>query len=278
MKPTPEFSTLSKNVTLFLKEKGISLPLKNVAIAVSGGSDSVALLHFLMESKNRFIKQESARVIHINHNWRGQESLNDQNFVESLASHYNIPCDVVSVNPPLDNKLSAESFARLQRKGAFSKYETVLTAHTSDDLYETILWKTFQAKDPGVGIKFQHQNEIRPFLIFDKAFLQSYLKSCGHIWREDHTNHDGKLLRSKMRQKLMPTLKEVFPESKDLVVKKALDIDWLPKFFKPSEEVKELLKIKTEPSTQEILKSWAEFKPTVPFSYLVATRKAIRNK
>ena len=278
MKPTPEFSTLAKNTILFLREKGFSLPLKNVAIAVSGGSDSVALFHLLMQTNNKIIDQSSARVVHINHNWRGLQSLNDQKFVEALAARYNLPCDSYSVSPPEDNSLSAESYARLQRKEAFSKYEAVLTAHTSNDLYETILWKTLQGKDPGVGIKIQHSNEIRPFLIFEKSLLQSYLTSYNFTWCEDATNHDGKLLRSMMRKKLMPTLKEIFPDSKDLVVKKALGINWLPKFHEKDsrKKIKELLKL--PPSSREIAKAWAEFESSVSLATIVARRKARQAK
>jgi tRNA(Ile)-lysidine synthetase-like protein len=277
MQPTPEFSTLSKNTILFLKEKGFALPLKNVAIAVSGGSDSIALLHLLMKTGNKIIEKSSARVIHINHNWRGASSLSDQQFVEDLAAHYQIPCIVHSVSPPQDNTLSAESFARLQRKEAFSKFELVLTAHTTDDLYETIIWKTLQAKDPGVGIKIKHENEVRPFLIFEKSLLQAYLKSESLKWCEDVTNHDGKLLRSKMRKKLMPMLKEIFPDSKDQVVKKALGINWLPKFYPGVEarkEIKTLLKL--PPNTKDILEAWESFKPTIPLSTIITARKARR--
>src|SRR5690606_22033348 len=112
--------------------------------------------------------------------------------------------------------------ARRQRKEIFKNYETVLTGHTADDLYETILWKTLQGRDPENGIKVHHQNEIRPLLFLSKEEIQKVLKDLGVSWHEDRTNHDGKLLRSKMRSRLMKVLKEDFPEARDVVVKKAL--------------------------------------------------------
>ena len=81
-----------------------------------------------------------------------------------------------------------------------------------------------------------------------------------------------------MRKKLMPTLKEIFPDSKDLVVKKALGINWLPKFHEKDsrKKIKELLKL--PPSSREIAKAWAEFESSVSLATIVARRKARQAK
>lgn len=201
----------------------ISYPFKNVAIAVSGGSDSVFLAQLLLSFENKLIDKSSTRIMHINHNWRGEDSLQDQQFVEALAKQLGVPCDVYQCYPDLSSKESPELLARNQRKEIFAKYETVLTGHNADDLYETILWKTLQGRNPEDGILVVHQNEVRPLLQFTKVEMQNFLTQINQPWKEDSTNHDGKLLRSKMRQKLMPTLDQTFPDAKMTVVEKALD-------------------------------------------------------
>lgn len=219
----PKIVTVNFVKNLIFLRQYMSLPLKNVTLAVSGGSDSIYLAHVLLNDVgSKIIDRATVRLLHINHNWRAEASLSDQTFVEALAKRYNVPCDVYHVYPDLNGE-SPELQARNQRKEIFAKYPLVLTGHTADDLYETILWKTLQGRDPGVGIKVQHNNEVRPLLHLQKSEMQDYLKSINETWREDETNHDGKLLRSKMRRDLMPTLAQVFPDSLQTVVKKALE-------------------------------------------------------
>lgn len=201
----------------------ISYPIKNAALAVSGGSDSVFLTHLLLSFDNKLIDKSTAKIIHINHNWRGYESYKDQLFVKKLGQQFGVPVEVFQVHPDKDSKESPELMARNQRKEIFSKFSTVLTGHTADDLFETLLWKTLQGRDPGVGIKVQHENELRLLLQFTKEEMQSYLVEIEQSWREDLTNHDGVLLRSKMRKELLPTLTQVFPSSKMTVVKNSLE-------------------------------------------------------
>lgn len=206
-----------------LKKHKISTPLKNVALAVSGGSDSVFLATILLSSKKPLLDKTNTRIVHINHNWRKEDSVRDQKLVESLSEKLGVPCDVYQIYPDKTSKESPELLARTQRKEIFAKYDLVLTGHNADDLYETVIWKTLQGKNPENGIKVLHKNELRPLLGFEKEEMVKALIELGQTWGEDYTNHDGVLLRSKMRQKLMPALKEVFPDSKMVVVNKCLN-------------------------------------------------------
>lgn len=203
----------------FLKDCGISLS-GNIALAVSGGSDSIFLATVLLSAKKPLLDLSKVRIIHINHNWR-DDSKEDENLVLELGRKFSVPVDVYQVYPK-DSKESPELEARNQRKEIFAKYDCVLTGHTSDDLFETVLWKTLQGKDPENGIKVQHDNEIRPLLNFTKAEMQSVLTLMKVDWKEDSTNHDGILLRSKMRQKLMKVIQEDFSDSQKVVVQKCL--------------------------------------------------------
>ena len=108
--------------------------------------------------------------------------------------------------------------ARNERKKIFSDLEkegyVVLTAHHADDVAETLIWRLCSGKMDGheAGILFRTGNELRPFLTSRKDELKLFLSEEGLSWREDRTNHEGKLLRSKMRMKLMPVLSEIFPD------------------------------------------------------------------
>lgn len=208
---------------VFLR-KHVSLPIKNAAIAVSGGSDSIHLAKILLSDKlSKIIDISSVKIVHINHNWRGEESKLDEKFVQDFGKKLGVQVDVYNVYPNKNGKESPELQARNQRKEIFSKYDFVFTGHTEDDLFETILWKTLQGRDPGVGIKVVHGNEIRPSLVFSKEEIKNCLNSINQEWKEDKTNHDGKLLRSKMRKDLLPTLTRVFPESKRAIINSSLD-------------------------------------------------------
>lgn len=204
----------------FLDDHGAVLSNKEVALAVSGGSDSVFLATLLLSSKKPLFPLKKAVIVHVNHHWR-EEAKDDEDFVKALGERFKVSVETYDVYPR-DSSVSAELEARNQRKAIFKNYETVLTGHTSDDLYETILWKTLQGRDPGTGIKVVHENEIRPLLFLTKDEIQKALKTLSVSWKEDRTNHDGKLLRSKMRAGLMKVLDQDFPEAKSTVVKKAL--------------------------------------------------------
>ena len=208
-------------IKTFLEKYQISFKNKSVALAVSGGSDSVFLATMLLQAKKSLMDFSRVRIVHINHHWR-EESFEDEKFVKDLGAKYLIPVDVYHVYPEKTGE-SAELQARNQRKEIFKQYEVVLTGHTSDDLFETILWKTLQGKNPENGILVSYENEVRPLLSFKKEEMQSVLNKIGVSWVEDRTNHDGVLLRSKMRKNLMKVLKEDFPFSQDTVVKKALE-------------------------------------------------------
>lgn len=204
----------------FLNSYGISLQ-GPVALAVSGGSDSVFLATMLLSSKKPIVDKEKVRIIHVNHNWR-KDSFKDEELVRSLGEKFGVPVDVFHVQP-LKGKESPELLARNQRKEIFEKYPMVLTGHTSDDLFETVLWKTLQGKNAENGIKVKHKNEVRPLLSFSKEEMQKVLVVLGVKWVEDSTNHDGVLLRSKMRKNLMKVISQDFPDSKNTVVSRSLE-------------------------------------------------------
>lgn len=242
-KPGPKGGALIRQVIGFLKEQGLSLPLNShILIGCSGGGDSVAMAHLLLKYGRRVCPPELIRLIHINHGWRGKASLADQSFVEALAKKHQAALEVFQA--PLPRKLEKKSWedvARLQRKKIFEKNALklgkntlILTAHTADDLAETVLWRMLTgAKDThGAGILARHQSYVRPFLKIRKHVLQDFLKEEKLKWREDLSNRDPRFLRARIRSLIMPQIEEVFPRAVEHLVKQGLSAQKPRKFQK----------------------------------------------
>jgi tRNA(Ile)-lysidine synthetase-like protein len=209
-----------------------ALPItSHILIAVSGGTDSMALAQLLIKYGRRVGGQKQIRLVHINHRWRGAESDADENFVRQFARRSGVGFTVVRLKAPHGETTgeSLEAKARNSRKRIFErlsqKYQApVFTAHHADDLAETMIWRllTGSAETHGGGIRFQHGAELRPLLRTRKETLRTFLEEEGVEWREDRTNHEGRFLRSKLRQEAMPALEGLFPRMVERLVEQAL--------------------------------------------------------
>jgi tRNA(Ile)-lysidine synthase len=199
-----------------------------LAVAVSGGADSVALLCLLLELRAELGIVLS--VAHINHKLRGKESDEDEHFVAQLAGQHGLAFHVHQA--PVDSSASSgiEAAARELRYGFFrqlareGQVEKIATAHTLDDQAETVLLRIFR----GTGIRglsgihprivFEEQGHafgevVRPLLNFRRATLLEFLRECGQSWREDASNRDVAFLRNRVRHRLLPLIAEEFGEA-----------------------------------------------------------------
>ena len=190
-----------------------------VAVAVSGGADSVALLRLLLE-----LRAELGIVLvvaHFNHRLRGADSEADERFVADLARELELPffagrADVRE--QAASRKLSLEHAARelryewLTDLAQQERLDVVATAHNSDDQAETVLMKFLRgAGSRGLagihpiltrdGIRI-----IRPLLETPRAEIEDYLRKLDQPWREDHTNSDTQFTRNRIRHELLPLL------------------------------------------------------------------------
>lgn len=204
------------------KDLKLQLPLtSHILCGISGGSDSVALGVALARYGRRIVPAAKIRFVHVNHGWRGAESDADEAFVRRLAQTLEVPLVVVRARERPAPGESWEDHARRLRLAAFDRTARelgcryVVTAHTGDDLAETRLWRLFTGKweTHGEGILSRHGNQLRPLLQIRKHELQAFLREEGIEWREDSTNHEGRFLRSKMRQELLPAIERIFPRA-----------------------------------------------------------------
>jgi tRNA(Ile)-lysidine synthase len=191
-------------------------------VAVSGGSDSVALAWLMAELAARDRGPAVAGLLHLNHKLRGADSDADETFCRELADRLKLPIVVASDDVAMrarDAQVSIEVAARAARYEFFAREmpaqgaTLVATGHTMDDQAETVLLRLLRgAGTRGLsGIRARRDHVIRPVLQCRRADLRSFLNARGETWREDATNEDVSILRNRIRHELMPVLSSIAP-------------------------------------------------------------------
>jgi len=194
-------------------------PGERIAVAVSGGADSVALLRLLLEMGEQLGIVLS--VAHLNHQLRGRASDADERFVAALAAQHGLDFHLERVNIAAKakrEKANLEDAARRARYDFFSrliggkKAARIAVAHTADDQAETVLAHILRGTGlAGLGgIHPQTEHVVRPLLHIRRAALRTYLRSKKQTWREDATNQDISRLRARIRKTLLPFLEKQF--------------------------------------------------------------------
>ncbi|HKV26634.1 MAG TPA: tRNA lysidine(34) synthetase TilS [Candidatus Acidoferrum sp.] len=211
---------LARRLLLSLESTHLLEPGTRVAVAVSGGADSVALLFLLLE-----IQRSLGLVLslaHLNHRLRGTASDADEKFVAKLATKFDLPLYAEKIEVAAKakrEKANLEDAARRARYDFFArlihqqKVDCVAVAHTADDQAETVLAHILRGTGlAGLGgIHPRTETIIRPLLSFRRAELRAYLRARKQRWREDATNRDLTRLRARIRTKLLPILERHFP-------------------------------------------------------------------
>ncbi|MBC8882719.1 tRNA lysidine(34) synthetase TilS [Flavobacterium piscinae] len=191
-----------------------------ILIAVSGGLDSMVLLDLISKMNVEFA------VAHCNFQLRGDESNEDEHFVQSYCTSNSIKGFFQKFDTKQfaeDEKLSFQVVARKLRYEWFyellatENFDFVLTAHHLDDQLETFLINL--SRGTGLeglcGIPSQNDKIIRPLLHFSRAEIETFAKENNLKWREDSSNASDKYVRNKIRHQLVPVLKELNPSFLD---------------------------------------------------------------
>lgn len=186
-----------------------------ILAAVSGGSDSVALLQLL----NRFANYMNWEldVLHIDHRAR-PESSEDAVFVKDLAERLGLHCSIEEISP--HGSGSVEGYFSAERNRIYSEYSSynrlVVTGHTASDRAETIIMRLLE----GSGLRglggmdyFGRGSVRRPLLDFSRSELRDYLETIGQNWVEDSTNQEDSFLRNRIRHSVIPVLESISPGS-----------------------------------------------------------------
>jgi len=189
---------------------------KKLLLAVSGGLDSMVLLHFFQQLEYEIV------VLHCNFQLRGVESFGDQQFIQEYTSQNGISFSFTQFDTEAfakDYKLSTQLAARELRYSWFYEQleiqegDYILTAHHADDNLETFLINLSRGTglDGLTGIPAQNDTIIRPLLPFTRQEIEKYAAENKLSWREDSSNASDKYLRNKIRHHLIPVLKELNP-------------------------------------------------------------------
>lgn len=200
----------------------------NVLVAVSGGPDSVALLHFLKRIEP--IYNLSLHVFHLNHEIRGKEADEDAKFVAELAARLAVPATLESYDVPAlmkREKLSLEEAAREARYRLMDqlavelKVDRIALAHHADDQVETFLMRLIRGAGlEGLGAMLPVRGiYIRPFIEVSKSDILRYIEDNGLTYRIDASNEDLSILRNRVRSELVPLLTSYNPQFKGSLLK-----------------------------------------------------------
>ncbi len=187
-----------------------------VLLAVSGGMDSVAMLHlFLSESF-------SIGIAHVDHQLRDEESDQDRTFVKQLAIEHNIPFHVAQIDIAgiAENSTKGKSqIGREERYSFFRKickqhnYTKIATAHHADDRIETFIMRAITGSGLEGLSSIPHINEevIRPLLDISREEIETYITTNNFTYREDSSNLKTDYLRNSIRHHLIPAFEKVSP-------------------------------------------------------------------
>ncbi len=184
-------------------------------IAVSGGVDSVALLHLM--AARQMQQGWSLRVAHVNHGWRPDASA-DQRLVRDIARVYNLPFHTTTLSLTKKNEESARQARYDFLQGLVTTYgaDAIVTAHHQDDRHETTWFQLARGSGRrGATSLRQSDTVLRPLLGVRKAELTEYATAQGLPWRPDSTNSDITLGRNFVRHELMPLARQEVPEFDD---------------------------------------------------------------
>lgn len=184
-----------------------------VIVGVSGGRDSMALVHALLKQR------PDLRIIaaHINHGLR-TSSKDDAEFVEGMMKRWEVECELFSPRKPKTGNTEAwgrekryEFFEKLRKK---YRSEWVLTAHHQDDDFESMLMAFMRGtRVKGMSGMLEHrQNIYRPLLFTPRKDINEYVEYYEIHFKNDPTNEDNSITRNFLRNQVIPVLNHMYPE------------------------------------------------------------------
>jgi len=194
-----------------------------VLVAVSGGADSMALLHLLHE-----LHPAGLAAAHFDHGIR-RDGGRDRALVESFCARRGIPCDCGAGDVPRRARARKESLEEAARKLRYEFLEAaadraganrIATAHTLDDHVETVLMRVLRGSGiRGVaGIPARRGRIIRPLLSARRSDTVAYCREHSVPFREDPTNADTRFARNRIRHVVLPRLRRAHPGVEDDLV------------------------------------------------------------
>ena len=213
---------MKNKVQKFISEKSLFIREEKLILGISGGADSVCLMHVFLELGYSF------ELAHCNFNLRGEESDADEYFVKDLAKEHQLKVHIKQFDTLVyaaENKISTQMAARDLRYAWFeklrikSKAKYLAIAHHANDDVETFFINLVRGSGLKgfLGIKEKNNAIVRPLLSVSRLEIEQYLKDRGLVFREDSSNASVKYLRNKIRHELIPLLAQMNPSIQQTV-------------------------------------------------------------
>ena len=257
----------------------------NLILCVSGGSDSIALLHLCHQLSRLFRWQ--LHILHFHHGLR-EESDEEARFVRDLSQRLNLEFHLRTTRDFQSETSGLQEKARNWRRTEALKLreeiraDSILTAHHAEDQLETWFLKWLRGAHLS-GLQGMSRSDppfIRPLLDFRKNMLSDFLKENGFEWREDASNQDSKYMRNRVRNELLPLLRTLSREgiesrirdldSQSRLLQKELESQyqiWLEKIGSVSDLPISVIESESEFLQQEILVRFITGKTGIALSY-----------
>lgn len=221
---------------------------RRVLVALSGGADSVALLHILKDLEADGVLTV-AGAAHLNHQLRGAEADADEAFCAALCERLGLPfiaerIDVAAAaraqRRSIEDVARTVRYAFLERAATALQATVIAVAHTREDQAETFLLRLLRgAGTRGLAaIRPRAGRVIRPLLDVDRQVLRDYLLSRGLSFREDATNADVGIPRNRVRHELIPYLRSHFSPGATEVLARAAELARVDEDFLHAEAIK----------------------------------------
>jgi tRNA(Ile)-lysidine synthase len=217
-------SQFEKKVTAFIKENGLFDSVDRVLLAVSGGADSLALMHAMYALKGKGIFNAELLCAHINHQLRQREADLDEDFVVAQAAKLRLPAITGRIDVQgfaRNHKLSIETAARKLRIDRLlgiaraNKCGSIATGHQKNDNAETVLQRVARGTGfrglGGIWVERVFEDKakfVRPLLCVTREEILNYLEKRNLSWRIDRTNADCMYRRNYIRHRLLPALQQ----------------------------------------------------------------------
>ncbi|MBE5972197.1 MAG: tRNA lysidine(34) synthetase TilS [Lachnoclostridium sp.] len=236
----------------YMQQNHMAEPGDGVLAAVSGGADSVCLLLVLKELEESLGIHVAA--FHLNHGLRGAEADRDERYVRELCERLQVPLKVVKENVAgyaKERGLSEEEAGRvlryqwLEKTAAELSCQKIATAHHEDDQAETVLMNLFRGSGlRGLGgirpvrMLSERWTIIRPLLDVNRQEIETYLIEENESWCEDSTNSELIYARNKMRNVLLPWIREnVNERAEEHILKTAAFASQADEYFASQAEI-----------------------------------------
>jgi tRNA(Ile)-lysidine synthase len=195
-----------------IRASGLIEPGMRVLVMLSGGADSVCLVH----ASRELLGRDAVIALHLNHGLRAAAD-DDQRFCADLCAELGVELEIERLLLAQGGNLEAAArearYAAAERVRGRRSLDRIATGHTASDQVETVLYRLVSS--PGrralLGISRHSGRLIRPLIDLSRLETREYCRAAGLDWREDETNLDRRLARNRLRLDVLPALREIHP-------------------------------------------------------------------